>query len=355
VNVNNSVNIFKQEKMTDCVDGEVMLGGHQGPSSQPALQMEDLRLEEKLDRTLLNNTDGDADSGVDETIEVHQESSHDQAEAADRGESGSGGSTTRRIISSRIPRKTPPDSPLKKTPRARSSAPTEKRRMPRSKSVPKSTFAFSVAPPVESIKKVPMNKIVVGSAPSPNLMSAQSRIGSLSNTQHKPGGGNIRIENRKLEWNVQAKTVVNNDKYTPGGGDKKIENRKLNWNAQSKIRSLENHSYRPGGGDKKIENRKVEWKVDSRVGSTKNISHKAGGGNIRIHNEKLEFKVASRIGSLSNVKHKPGGGDKKIFDDKEYIRQINSEQNSLTRSGPGSLAGSIMGSHNQSPEPPTDV
>ena len=32
---------------------------------------------------------------------------------------------------------------------------------------------------------VPMNKIVVGSAPSPNLMSAQSRIGSLSNTQHK--------------------------------------------------------------------------------------------------------------------------------------------------------------------------
>ena len=56
MNVNNSVNIFKQEKMTDCVDGEVMLGGHQGPSSQPALQMEDLRLEEKLDRTLLNNT-----------------------------------------------------------------------------------------------------------------------------------------------------------------------------------------------------------------------------------------------------------------------------------------------------------
>ena len=47
------------------------------------------------------------------------------------------------------------------------------------------------------------------------------------------------------------------------------------------------------------------------------------------------------------MKHKPGGGDKKIFDDKEYIRQINSEQNSLTRSGPGSLAGSIMGSHNQ--------
>ena len=32
---------------------------------------------------------------------------------------------------------------------------------------------------------VPMNKIVVGNAPSPNLASAQSRIGSLSNTQHR--------------------------------------------------------------------------------------------------------------------------------------------------------------------------
>ena len=30
-----------------------------------------------------------------------------------------------------------------------------------------------------------MNKIVVGAAPSPNLMSAQSRIGSLSNTKHR--------------------------------------------------------------------------------------------------------------------------------------------------------------------------
>lgn len=85
--------------------------------------------------------------------------------------------------------------------------------------------------------------------------------------------------------------------------------------------------------------------------ATKNLKHKAGGGKVQIHNEKVEFKVTSRIGSLANVKHRPGGGDKKIFDDKEYIRQMNSEQNSTTRSGPGSL----VGSHTQSPEPPTDV
>jgi len=338
-------------RMTDCVDGAETLGGPGLASGLPApgLRMEDMALAEKLDRTLINNADGDADSGVDETLE----SAQPEPEPG-RRESASG--VQRRAISSRIPRKTPPDSPLKKAPRARSTAPgLDKRRLPRSKSVPKSNFAFSLAPPPPPPKKVPMNKIVVGNAPSPNLVTAQSRIGSLSNTQHKPGGGKVKIENRKLEWNAQPKTKMVNENYTPGGGDKKIESRKLQWNAQSRIRSLDNHSHKPGGGDKRIENRKLEWSAESKINSTKNLTHKAGGGNVKIHHEKLEFKVGSRIGSLANVKHRPGGGDKKIFDDKEYIRQINSEANSSTRSGPGSLAGSLVGSHTQSPEPPTEV
>ena len=57
--------------------------------------------------------------------------------------------------------------------------------------------------------------------------------------------------------------------------------------------------------------------------------------------------MTSRIGSLANVKHRPGGGDKKIFDDKEYARQMNSEQSSISRSGPGSMVGSQAGSHPQ--------
>merc|ERR1719516_863107 len=77
------------------------------------------------------------------------------------------------------------------------------------------------------------------------------------------------------------------------------------------------------------------------------MKHRPGGGNVKIHNDKLEVQATSRIGSLANVKHRPGGGDKKIFDDKEYMRQINSEANSITRSGPGSLAGSLVGSHTQ--------
>ena len=176
-----------------------------------------------------------------------------------------------------------------------------------------------------------MNKIVVGLSPSPNLRKTSSKIGSLANSNHKPGGGQVKIENRKLDWNVGSRTVNINSSYTPGGGDKKIEQRKLSWNVGSKIGSLEKANHKPGGGQVRIENRRLDWNVDSKVGSTKNINHRPGGGNIQIHNEKVEMNVGSRIGSLANVKHKPGGGDKKIFDDKEYIRQMNEISGGMTR------------------------
>ena len=67
-----------------------------------------------------------------------------------------------------------------------------------------------------------MNKIVVGMSPSPNLRKTSSKIGSLANSSHRPGGGQVKIENRKLDWNVGARTVNLNNNYTPGGGDKKV-------------------------------------------------------------------------------------------------------------------------------------
>jgi len=292
----------------------------------------------KMERVALHNTDGDADSGVDENT---------QAEQTEKAEQ-------RKSLSSRIPKKTPPESPMKKSAsRARSTNPPERRRMPRSKSVPKANFSnFSLTPAPVPVKKVPMNKIVVGNAPSPNLMKAQSRVSSLANNNYKPGGGQVKIENRKLEWSAAPKTKVFNESYTPGGGDKKIESRKLNWNAQSKIKSLDTMNHKPGGGEKKIENRKLEWSAESKIQSTKNMSHKAGGGAVKIYNEKLDFKAKSRIGSLANVKHRAGGGDKKIFDDKEYARQMSDTMSCPARSGPASLEGSLVGSNLQSPEPP---
>lgn len=67
-----------------------------------------------------------------------------------------------------------------------------------------------------------MNKIKVGNAPPPNLREIRSKIGSLDNANHKPRGGNVKIENKKKEYNVQSRIAAKNDKYTPSGGDKKV-------------------------------------------------------------------------------------------------------------------------------------
>jgi hypothetical protein len=39
---------------------------------------------------------------------------------------------------------------------------------------------------------------------------------------------------------------------SPGGGNVKIENKKFKVEAKSKIGSLENATHKPGGGDKKV-------------------------------------------------------------------------------------------------------
>lgn len=47
-----------------------------------------------------------------------------------------------------------------------------------------------------------------------------------------------------------------------------ILSKKLNWNAKSKIGSLENKAHKPGGGDKKIMNFKTDYgNAKPKVGS----------------------------------------------------------------------------------------
>ncbi|KAK0161497.1 hypothetical protein PV327_009960 [Microctonus hyperodae] len=133
-------------------------------------------------------------------------------------------------------------------------------------------------------KKVPMNKVQVGAAPSPNLKTVRSKIGSLDNTSYKPGGGKVKIENRKLDFSkAQPKIAAKNDKYAPSGGDKKITQVKLQWNAKPKVGSLDNATYKPGGGDKKIETVKLDFKdkAKPKVGSKDNAKHVPGGGTVK--------------------------------------------------------------------------
>ncbi|CAF4829746.1 unnamed protein product [Pieris macdunnoughi] len=241
--------------------------------------------------------DGDNDSGVDESTQGNDLN-------------GSPGSPNK-PLPSKLPTKEKSNSSLKPS---------------LSRSSSKSATAKTPETPVPiDKKKVPMNKIQVGSAPSPNIKAVKSKIGSLENTTYKPGGGKVKIENRKLDFNNAApKIAAKNEAYTPSGGVKKITSTKLEWNAKSKIGSLQNTSYKPGGGDKKIETVKLDFKEKAKpkVASTVNITHKPGGGAIKIENQKLEFKAQSKVGSLDNVKHRPGGGDIKIFDDKDYIKQV---------------------------------
>ena len=44
----------------------------------------------------------------------------------------------------------------------------------------------------------------------------------MANATHKAGGGDVRIENRKLEWKREGRTDALNSSYKPGGGDKKV-------------------------------------------------------------------------------------------------------------------------------------
>lgn len=59
---------------------------------------------------------------------------------------------------------------------------------------------------------------------------------------------------------------------------------KLQWNAKSKIGSLENAHHKPGGGDKKIETIKTDFKdkAKPKVGSKDNVKHLPGGGDIKV-------------------------------------------------------------------------
>lgn len=75
-----------------------------------------------------------------------------------------------------------------------------------------------------------MNKVKVGNAPPPKLREVKSKIGSLQNATHKPGGGNVKIESKKLEFNVQSRIAAKNEAYAPKGGDKKVNcNLAIGW------------------------------------------------------------------------------------------------------------------------------
>uniref|UniRef100_A0AAY4A2N3 Microtubule-associated protein n=1 Tax=Denticeps clupeoides TaxID=299321 RepID=A0AAY4A2N3_9TELE len=152
-------------------------------------------------------------------------------------------------------------------------------------------------------------------APLPDLKNIKSKIGSTDNMKYQPGGGQVQILDKKVDFsNVQARCgSKDNIKHTPGGGKIQILDQKLDLSSvKSKCGSKDNMKYMPGGGRVQIVHKKIDLSnVQSKCGSKDNITHKAGGGNIMIRSEKLEFKAQSKIGSMDNIGHTPGGGQRR--------------------------------------------
>lgn len=49
--------------------------------------------------------------------------------------------------------------------------------------------------------------------------------------------------------------------------------------------SLDNKDHKPGGGDKKIETQKLSIKAQSKIGSKDNMKHKPGGGDVQVRSK----------------------------------------------------------------------
>ncbi|XP_058858725.1 microtubule-associated protein tau isoform X2 [Acipenser ruthenus] len=178
-----------------------------------------------------------------------------------------------------------------------------------SPSMPKSPSSRSHLPPggaTKEVKKVAVvrtppkspasikNRTPVPLAPMPDLKNVKSKIGSIDNIKHQPGGGKVQILNKKMDLS----------------------------NVQSKCGSKDNIKHLPAGGNVQIVHKKVDVSnVSSKCGSKDNIRHKPGGGNVEIKKEKLDFKVQSKIGSLDNIGHVPGGGQKRIETHKLSFRE----------------------------------
>uniref|UniRef100_H2SWG5 Microtubule-associated protein n=1 Tax=Takifugu rubripes TaxID=31033 RepID=H2SWG5_TAKRU len=78
-------------------------------------------------------------------------------------------------------------------------------------------------------------------------------------------------------------------------------------NIKSKIGSTENIKYQPKGGQVQIQNKKIDLShVTSKCGSLDNIHHRPGGGNVRIETVKLDFrdKAQAKVGHIMIETHR---------------------------------------------------
>ncbi|XP_074483192.1 uncharacterized protein LOC141762923 isoform X3 [Sebastes fasciatus] len=151
--------------------------------------------------------------------------------------------------------------------------------------------------------------------PLPDLKNVKSKIGSTSNLNYMPKGGQVMIPSVKLDFShVQAKCgSLDKIQHAAGGGNIQIQTKKVDLShIQAKCNSMSNIRHRPGGGHVRIENVKLDFKdkAHAKVGSLGNTSHTPGGGNIMIESHKLTFRDTAKArvdhGAEIVITHSPG-------------------------------------------------
>ncbi|KAK3106156.1 hypothetical protein FSP39_013841 [Pinctada imbricata] len=136
-------------------------------------------------------------------------------------------------------------------------------------------------------------------------IEAKSKIGSLDNMNHVPGGGDVQIQHYPPEFKAEAKIgSLEKILHEPGGGDVSIIDFKPRWKSEAKIGSLENASHIPKKSDVKVPHFKEDFrrKAKARVGSMDNVEHTPRTSHPQIYNTKLEWKKESKISPMWKTK-----------------------------------------------------
>ncbi len=93
-------------------------------------------------------------------------------------------------------------------------------------------------------------------------------------------------------------------------------------NVTSKIGSLVNIEHRPGGGLVAIRDEPTQWQATAKIGSLANANWSPPPPRITVRKEKVKWDANSKVGSLVNIDHKPAGGNIAIRDDKIDLSHV---------------------------------
>ncbi|XP_033021934.1 microtubule-associated protein futsch-like [Lacerta agilis] len=133
----------------------------------------------------------------------------------------------------------------------------------------------------EGAPKQPNGKVQIVSKKA-NYSHVQSKCGSKDNIKHVPGGGNVPNTQRPSSGvHSQSATAP---RPSQGSTHVQILSKKIDLSkVSSKCGSKANIKHKPGGGDVKIENQKLNFKekAQAKVGSLDNVGHIPAGGTVK--------------------------------------------------------------------------